>query len=163
MATRKKPTAPVEDPASASPPETADTPTDDPSEPALPVDTLVRIYRKMTAKIDETKAAWEQAVNGLEAERSVIADALHAHMKEQNATSIKTPFGLVIRSKTVRYTTNDWDGFKTFIKEHDALDLMEKRIAQKNMADFRTNFPDLLPPGLDAISSYTITVRKPTK
>ena len=123
---------------------------------------LVRIYRKMSAKIAETTAAYEKVVEELEAERSVITDALHEYMKEQNATSIKTPFGLVIRSKTTRYNTNDWDGFKTFMKEHDALDLVEKRIAQKNMADFRTNYPDLLPPGLDTISSYTLSVRKPT-
>ena len=72
-------------------------------------------------------------------------------------------FRSIILGTKMRYTTQDWDSFKEFIKEHDALDLMEKRIAQTNMAQFLKENPALVPPGLNSSSEYTIAVRKPAR
>lgn len=144
------------DAADATAPETTS------SEPAMPFDKMVRIYRKIGEKITATKAEYDAALADLEAQQDVLKVAIRDHMKEQNATSIKTPYGLAILSKSVRYSTNDWDGFKKFVVEHDALDLFEKRIAQKNMADFRTAHPALIPPGLSSDAVLNVTVRKPT-
>jgi hypothetical protein len=47
--------------------------------------------------------------------------------------------------------------------EHDAIDLLEKRIAQGNMSKFLEENPGLLPPGLNSNTEYAISVRKPTK
>jgi hypothetical protein len=68
-----------------------------------------------------------------------------------------------VLSEKVRYTTNDWDSFKTFVVEHDALDLYEKRIHQLNMVAFLEENPGLVPPGLNSMSEVTLTVKKPTK
>ena len=61
-----------------------------------------------------------------------------------------------------RYSTNDWDSFKSFVVQHDVVDLLERRIAQANMARFLTENPDLVPPGLNSDSEYAISVRKPS-
>ena len=52
--------------------------------------------------------------------------------------------------------------FKKFILEHEVVDLLEKRIAQTNMANFLEENPGVLPPGLNAMTEYDISVRKPT-
>jgi len=39
---------------------------------------------------------------------------------------------------------------------------LEKRIAQTNMATFLEENPDLLPPGLNVDSKYTISIRRKT-
>jgi hypothetical protein len=62
-----------------------------------------------------------------------------------------------------RYSTSDWDSFKTFVTQHDALDLFEKRIAQTNMKQFLEENPGVLPPGLNANAEFDISVRKPSK
>jgi hypothetical protein len=162
MASRKKPAPTADDTVDNTLPAPQETTAPTTDESAMPFDKMVRIYRKISATIAEKTAANDEEIADLEAQKDVLKDAMRAHMKEQNATSINTPFGLAILGKSVRYSTNDWDSFKTFMKEHDALDLVEKRIAQKNMADFRTRFPDLVPVGLSSDSVYTITVRKPT-
>jgi hypothetical protein len=66
-------------------------------------------------------------------------------------------------SEKTRYTTNDWDSFKTFVIEHDALDLFEKRIHQTNMVSFLDENPGVVPPGLNSMTEYEVSVRKPTK
>ena len=46
------------------------------------------------------------------------------------------------------------------LKEHDALELMEKRLSQGNIKQFIEDNPDSAPPGLQATSEYTVSVRK---
>jgi hypothetical protein len=62
-----------------------------------------------------------------------------------------------------RYSTQDWDSFKKFIVEHDVVDLLEKRIAQTNMARFLEENPGSVPPGLNSFSDFEIRVTKPSK
>jgi hypothetical protein len=81
-------------------------------------------------------------------------------MKEVGATNIKTTYGTVSRSVSTRFTTNDWGSMYAFIKEHDAMHLMEQRISQGNMKRFLEENPDQLPIGLNSSSTYTVSVRK---
>jgi hypothetical protein len=87
-------------------------------------------------------------------------------MKDQmmalGTSSVRTDEGTIILSQKTRYYTNDWDSFKQFVIEHDALDLFEKRIAQKNMSMFLEENPGSVPAGLNSMSEYAVTVRKPT-
>jgi hypothetical protein len=76
---------------------------------------------------------------------------------------VRTTEGTVVLSTKTRYSTTDWDEFKEFVKENDALDLFEKRIAQTNMAQFLKENPALVPPGLNSNAEYSVSVRKPTK
>jgi hypothetical protein len=59
-----------------------------------------------------------------------------------------------------RYWTNDWHSFYAFLKEHEALELLEKRVAQTNMSTFLEENPDLHPPGLNVDSRYSVVVRR---
>jgi hypothetical protein len=94
-------------------------------------------------------------------------DELKGAMKDQmlllGTNSVRTDEGTIILSQKTRYYTNDWDSFKNFVVEHDALDLFEKRIAQKNMSMFLEENPGVVPAGLNSMSEYAVTVRKPTK
>jgi hypothetical protein len=88
-------------------------------------------------------------------------------MKDQmmalGTNSVRTAEGTIILSQKTRYYTDDWDSFKQFVVQHDALDLFEKRIAQKNMSMFLEENPGVVPAGLNSMSEYAVTVRKPTK
>jgi hypothetical protein len=47
-----------------------------------------------------------------------------------------------------------------FVVENNAPDLLEKRLHQGNVKQFIENNPDLVPPGLNVDSEYSITVRR---
>lgn len=127
----------------------------------MPFDKMVRIYRRIGASIAEVQAQYDAKLEELKAEQEVFKSAIREHMKAQNATSINTPFGTAIMSVKTRYSTTDWDSFKNFVRENDALDLFEKRIAQANMAAFLKENPEKVPAGLNSDASYDISVRKP--
>ena len=129
----------------------------------IPMDKLARVYRKMQTKIQQLTAVYETEVEVLKAQQEVVKTALKDQMLALGVKSVNTAEGTVILSTKTRYSTQDWDAFKEFMKENDALDLLEKRIAQTNMATFLQENPTLVPPGLNSNSEYAISVRKPTK
>ena len=128
----------------------------------VPFDKLVRIYRKMSAKIAELEGEAERQIAAIKEQRDQISNEMRERMRKANVTSMKTDDGTAILGTKTRYSTNDWDAFKTFMVENDALDLMEKRIAQGNMQQFIEANPKTPVPGLTANTEYTISVRKPT-
>ena len=68
--------------------------------------------------------------------------------------------GNVFRTIKTRYWTSDWGSMKAFIKDHDAVDLLEQRVHQTNMKNFLEENPDLMPPGMNIDSRYSVTVRR---
>jgi RAB protein geranylgeranyltransferase component A len=128
----------------------------------MPLDRLAKIYRKIKASIDVLTQEYDQKVEAFKAQQDEIKNAMKDQMKALGVTSVRTPEGTVVLSVKTRYNTQDWESFKDFVKENDALDLLEKRIAQGNMAQFLKDNPGLVPPGLNTSSEYDVSVRKPT-
>lgn len=128
----------------------------------LPLDELVRVYRKIRAAIDEREEAFKNEVGALKEKLDAVSTALLDACNRQNADSIKTPQGTITRRVTQRYWTTDWETLYHFIKENDAPFLLEQRIHNGNMKQFLEDNPDAFPAGLQCDRKYAITVRKPT-
>lgn len=129
----------------------------------VPLDKLARVYRKIRDKIQVMTKEYETAVEELKAQQAEIKNAMKDQMLALGSSSIKTPEGTIILAQKVRYYTDDWDSFKQFVVEHDALDLFEKRIHQTNMVSFLDENPGVVPSGLNSMTEYDVSVRKPTK
>lgn len=123
------------------------------------IDRLVKIHSKIKAKIEDL----DSQIAALEEQRTEVRTAIKDLMRAQNLQTVRTTSGLVSLVTATRYNTADWDSFKQFIIEHQMPDLLEKRIAQTNMATFLEENPGVLPPGLNAITSYEIRVTKARK
>jgi hypothetical protein len=124
----------------------------------VPLETLARVYRKIYLKAQEI----QKQLDKLEEQKSEIKNAMKDQMRQLGINSVKTAGGNISLSTKTRYYTDDWDSFKTFVIENDALDLFEHRIAQKNMALFLEENPGKVPAGLSSLSENTVTVTKPT-
>jgi hypothetical protein len=128
-------------------------------ETEMHVDRLVRIYMKMRSAVQDLDAQIEQ----IKAQQQEVKNEIKDRMRALGTKSMKTDFGTVSLMEKTRYYTNDWDSFKKFVIEHDAVDLLEKRIAQTNIKTFLEDNPSLIPPGLNSDTDFDISVRKPTK
>ena len=132
------------------------------SEDTIPLDRLAKVYRKIRDQISTLTKEYDTQVEVLKAQQEEIKNAMKDQMQALGVTSVRTPQGTVVLSVKTRYSTADWDSFKKFVVEHDALDLYEKRIAQGNMKQFLEENPGVVPPGLNSNAEYDISVRKPT-
>ena len=129
----------------------------------IPMDKLAKIYQKIRAKIQQLTTDYETEVETLKAQQQEIANELKDRMQALGMASVRTTEGTIILGQKTRYFTSDWDSFKQFVLDHQALELFERRIAQGNMKQFLEENPGVVPPGLNSDSEVTITVRKPTK
>jgi len=129
----------------------------------IPLDKLARVYRKIYTKVQELTKEYESQIEELKMKQDEIKHAMKDQMLALGSSSVRTDGGTIILSQKTRYYTDDWDSFMTFDMEYDALDLFEKRIAQKNMSMFLEENPGVVPAGLNSMSEYAVTVRKPTK
>jgi hypothetical protein len=128
----------------------------------FPMDKLARLHRKMQARIQEITREMEAKIEEVKRQQDAVDMAIKDIMLASGAKSVKTADGTVILGEKTRFYAQDWDAFKEFVKQRDALDLLEKRIAQRNMAQFLEDNPGDVPPGLNSTSEYTVSVRKPT-
>jgi DnaJ-domain-containing protein 1 len=131
------------------------------SEEAIPLDKLALIYRKIRDKISTLTKEYDTQVELLKAQQDEIKFAMKDQMKALGVKSVRTDMGTVTLTTKTRYATQDWDSFKEFVLEHKMVDLLEKRIAQINMAHFLEENPTIVPPGLNSTTEYDITVTKP--
>lgn len=129
----------------------------------IPLDKLVKIYRKIKMEIDTLTQEYDTKLEVLKGQQDEIKFAIKDQMKALGVTSVKSPFGTVSMMLKTRYNTNDWSSFKDFILEHSAVDLLEKRVAQTNMAQFLEENPGVVPPGLNSVTEFEIRITKPTK
>lgn len=123
-------------------------------------DKLAEIYIKIRDKRAEIKELYEQQDEELKAQQDLLAEKMLEVCRDNNADSIKTPAGTIIRKVDTRYWTTDWDSMYQFIQENDAYPLLEKRLHQTNLKQFLEENPELLPAGLQADRKYTVVVRR---
>lgn len=126
----------------------------------VPVEKLVKVYLKMKQKRAELTAAFDEQDNKIKAQMDKVKSALLEYCKDQNLESVRTAEGLFYRTVRTSYWTSDWESMGKFIVENGVPELLEKRLHQSNMKQFLEEHPELLPPGLNVDSEYTITVRR---
>jgi hypothetical protein len=128
--------------------------------PPVPTEKLVKAYIKMRDARAALAKKYEDDDKAIKDQMEIIERMLMDVCKKAGADSIRTTAGTVIRSVKTSYWTSDWESMHNFIKENQALDLLERRIAQRAMKDWLEANPDKMPKGLNTESKYTVTVRR---
>ena len=123
-------------------------------------DKLAKVYIKMRDTLQQMQREFEEEEANIRAQMEIIEQKLLEICKETGADSIKTPFGTVMRSTKTRYWPSDWASMYEFIRQHDAYDLLERRVHQTNMKAWLEENPSLLTQGLNAETRYSVTVRR---
>ena len=97
---------------------------------------LVKVYIKIRDAKDMKKRQMEEEIAALEQQLDVVEQELLEICKATGQDGGKTQHGSFTRAVKTRYWTSDWDSMYKFIREYDAPDLLERRIAQGNFSQF---------------------------
>ncbi len=123
-------------------------------------DRLVATYVKIRDKRSLLQQEYEKEDNRLKEQLDLVTNKLLDICRETGADGMKTSAGTVSRSVSTRYWTSDWSAMYDFIREHDAVHLLEQRIHQGNLKAFLTENEGVVPKGLNSDSKYTIRVTR---
>jgi len=130
---------------------------------SVTMDRLTRVYIKMRDKLAAITREYEAQEAAIKAQQAEVAGAMKDIIQKAGGTGMKTEYGTVSLKTSTRYYAQDWEAMYRFIVDNDAVHLLEKRIAQKNMSEFLETNPNMLPPGLNTMSEITVSVTKPRK
>ena len=129
----------------------------------LNLEELVKTYLTIRTEKFNITRQFEAKDAELKADLEELERAMLVYCNEINAESVKTGSGTVIKSLREKFICNDWDNFKQYILENQALDLLQQRISDSNLKEFLSTRQDEgLPPGISSLREFGITVRKPT-
>jgi hypothetical protein len=129
-------------------------------EPDISIEKIVTAYIKIRDTKEAMYAKYKAESAELEEQMTILKHKLLDISKETGVTSFSTPHGTAYRTVKDRYWTNDWDSFYTFMRDNNAMGLLEKRIHQTNMKEFLENNPGEEPMGLNIDREYEITIRR---
>lgn len=121
---------------------------------------LVRTYTAIRDKRAELAKKFDEDEKKLKKQQDMIKSALLEYCKEHGVDSVRTPAGVFYRSVKKRFWTSDWQSMYEFVMENKVPEFFDKRLNQTNVRQFLEENPDLLPPGLNVDSEYTLSVRK---
>lgn len=123
-------------------------------------DKLVKVYIKIRdAKAAKTKEM-EDEIARLDEQLGLVETELLELCKSTGQDGGKTSHGSFRRSVKTRYWTSDWDKMYQFIRDNDAPELLERRVAQTAFKEFLSANPDKMPEGMNVDSRYAITVTR---
>jgi len=129
-------------------------------EVTIDLDRVVSAYIKLRDKKRDLATEFEAQEAVLDTKIKTLEKALLGYCESSGAESVRTESGTFYRSIRSKYWTSDWEAMNRFIIKHEVPELLEKRVHQGNMKQFLEDHPDLLPPGLNRDSEYTVTVRR---
>jgi hypothetical protein len=122
---------------------------------------LVADYLEIRRLREVLKADYDKNDENLKEAIDAIKVAILAICNENNQNGFKTDSGTVTRQVKDRYYCTDWENFKKFIEVEGSIDLLERRIHQKNFKEFISErASEGLPPGINNLREYDIVVRK---
>lgn len=125
----------------------------------MDVNKLVSTYVRIRDARDEIRREYQTKDEELKEKMDRIQGALLTLYKEKGVDSLRTEAGTATRMVKTRYTAPDWQAFSDFVKENNAIDLLERRISQTNFKQFVEDHPDAVVP-VRADSEYTIRVTR---
>jgi len=132
-------------------------------DPELNLEELVKIYLTIRTEKERIEADWKARNDEFVADMKVLEGKMLDTCNKNNASSMRTESGTVIRKLNERYTVSDGESFRKFVLENGVVELFEARIHQGNFKEFIAEHKgDGLPPGVNVMREFGITVRKPT-
>lgn len=124
------------------------------------VDDVIATYMKLR----DQKAAIEGEVKDRVSTIKAKMEKLEAWIKEkadaEGVTSFKTKHGTAFLTTTDYANVADWDAVLTFIQEHSAYDMLEKRVSKTAVRGYIEQ-EKAVPPGINYGTKLEVNVRKP--
>jgi hypothetical protein len=124
------------------------------------LDRVAETYIKIRDKRAVLKKEYETADAELKAQLDVLDGHLLQTLQDLGVESARTKYGTVYQSVSIKPSCENWDTFYSWIAEHEAFDALERRVKRSFIVDYMAENKDELPPGINVLKEYTVTVRR---
>jgi uncharacterized protein YjaZ len=128
---------------------------------SIAVDEVILAYMKLRDKKDSMEAEVKDKAKAIKEQMLKLETWLKEKADEQGVTSFKTKHGTAFLTTTDFANVADWDATLSFIKDHEAWDMIEKRVSKIAVRGYIEQLK-AVPPGVNYGTKLEVTIRKPT-
>ena len=133
------------------------------SEEVVKLDSMVKTYLTIRDEKERLAREYDMKDRELANDLAQIEQVLLSSCNDINADSIRTSVGTIIKTTRENFVCSDWDNFKSYVMDNEAIELLQQRIHQANFKEFLSGREEEgLPPGISTMREFKITVRKPS-
>lgn len=122
---------------------------------------LARVWRKMQDKRDEIRAAYEAADKSVEDQQKIVGTALLSAMTGMKGDKLTTAAGVIERQTKTQVSGADWNAIYRFVTDHDAWQMLHKRLSSTFVDAWAKDHDGELPPGVNVFRTLQVVVKKP--
>lgn len=125
------------------------------------VDQVIAAYIKLRNKKSALETEVKERVKELDEKMVKLEAWIKVRADEQGVTSFKTPHGTAFITTTDFANVADWDAVLSFVRTHDAYDMLEKRVSKAAVRAYIETTKEV-PAGVNYGTKLAVNVRKPT-
>jgi hypothetical protein len=125
----------------------------------MKISELVAKYIEVRDKKSKLKTDYDADVAKIDKVLDKIEAALLKTFETTGMDSVRTEFGTAYTSTKTTASIADPDAFITFCKQNDAWHMLQKRVAQSAVEQYKDEH-EVLPPGIDWRVEKTVNIRR---
>lgn len=126
----------------------------------ITVDSVIATYMKLRSQKESIEAETKDRVSGIKAKMEKLEAWIKEQADAQGVTSFKTRHGTAFLTTSDYANVADWDSVLDFIREHEAYDMLEKRISKVAVRGYIEQ-NKTVPPGVNYGTRLDVNIRKP--
>jgi hypothetical protein len=125
------------------------------------MDKIVQAHQAIKAARTAKRHAWEQEDADLEADQQKLKVFMLEILNATGTKSMVCEHGTVYRREVLKPSGADWGAIWDWMKEHDAADLVERRLKVTFIKDYMDQNDGAIPPGINVHREFEVSVRRP--
>ena len=127
------------------------------------LDEMVKAYIAIRTARENLYRQYKTKDNEFSSELTQLEQVMIDECNALNVESVRTNNGTITKTVKEQFACNNWDEFKSYVLEHGALELLQRRIHDGNFAEHMANHEgEGLPPGISSVRAFSVVIRKPT-
>lgn len=129
---------------------------------AVNLDRLVEAQQAIKDARTAKRHAWEAEDALLAEDEQKIKAVLLDMLNQSGAKSFATNRGTVYRREVMKPSAADWGAIWTWAKDHDAMEIFEKRLKVGFIQEYMEENGGAIPPGINIHRVFEVSVRRPS-
>lgn len=121
---------------------------------------VIAMYLKLRQRKEDLESQIKDDIKKVKSKMDKIESWLKAKADSEGVTNFKANgVGTAFLTTTDYASVSDWDSTLDFIKEHDAYEMLERRVAKKAVREYIEEHKQV-PPGITYGTRVNVNVRK---
>lgn len=130
--------------------------------PAPDLGTITKVHIRIRDARAALKKEFDVKDNELKAQLTQLEAAMLDNLIKTGAESVRTEFGTFYSQDKMTPSCQDWSALYAWIAEHDAWDVLERRVKSTFVNDYAEAHDGSLPPGVSVFREKVVRVRRPS-